>query len=58
MASVSHHLGDAEPQAIEISQISDQTGQMVSAHPGSINIITQDEGGNPIDIHLVSVHTS
>lgn len=34
--------------------ISEQTAQVVASHQGGINIIGQDEGGNPIDIHLVS----
>lgn len=56
VANVQHHMmeEEEEPQTIEISQITDQTGQMVTTHTGSINIIGQDDGGNPIDIHLVS----
>ena len=55
-SNIRHHLGEEEPQTIEISQISDQSGQVVTTHSGSINIIGQDDGGNPIDIHLVSIY--
>ncbi|KAF6019906.1 hypothetical protein EB796_021796 [Bugula neritina] len=46
-----HRIQTENQQTIEIT---DQTAQVVSSHHGAINIIGQDEGGNPIDIHLIT----
>ena len=42
-----------QQEDVQQTIIADQTTQVVTSHTGGINIIGQDDTGNPIDIHLV-----